>query len=98
MLNETVDIFFNLLWNNLLQQIPVDTYNMYRNTTFTKLENGYEITISGPMADGTDYARVVNERKNICRKHNISHYHWIQRTIEQTAIAMEGSMINYELY
>lgn len=89
----------NLFLVEVLAQIGTfsDTYNTYNSTRILgvkKTANGWQVSIDAP--NGNDnYASYVNERNGVCSKHAISHYHYVEDTLDRVLrIVTEGGKVN----
>lgn len=89
----------NLFLVEILAQIGTfsDTYNTYNSTRILgvrKTATGWMVSIDAP--NGNDnYASYVNERSGVCSKHAISHYHYVEDTLDRVLrIVTEGGKVN----
>lgn len=87
--------YYYVLYTTLLANCPVDTRNMVTHITLEDFGDYWKITISGPRADGYDYAKAVNYNPQRTPK-EVRNYMWIERTIRQVSEVIGGS-VAYEL-
>lgn len=89
----------NLFLVEVLAQIGTfsDTYNTYNSTRILgvkKTATGWQVSIDAPSGND-NYASYVNERNGVCSKHAISHYHYVEDTLDRVLrIVTEGGKVN----
>lgn len=95
-------LFYINLWTVLLAKIPIDTGNMITHTELQDYGNWWKLIISGPLKDGDDYARAVNEGLNAKFNERAMtakeerNYHFVQTSIEQAAQLSDMNIKYYE--
>ncbi len=96
------NLFYYLLWSNLVAMCPYDTGNMQSNIKLYDYGDYWEIEITAPNEKSGDYAKDVNYALKAKRDgrapkgKEIHNYMWVERTIKQTAESISGS-VSYEL-
>lgn len=95
-------LFYINLWTILLALIPIDTGNMITHTSLEDYGEWWKLIISGPLPNGEDYARAVNEGLNAKMQgrqrsaKEEKNYHFVQRAIEQAAQLSNMNIAYYE--
>lgn len=88
-----IESFAKTLQSQLALNAPYDTGNLRDNIKLVSNGDEFRIIIS----QGVDYAPYTNyseKSKRSCKRHNVIHYHWIEKTISQVVNATGGNVIN----
>lgn len=98
-MNDKVEEAAVLFFVEILAQISTfsDTYNTYNSTRLLgirKIGNSLVVSIDAPSGND-NYASYVNGRNGVCSKHAISHYHYVEDTLDRVMrIVSEGGRVN----